>query len=372
MIKIINPFTLKCQLPPALTSGTVQVTLSRFQEPDKPQFGQGYCLFKYNSGRDYLWVAFVSHMECNVQQFKLSGYTILSAMASQKHDVTPETWDSMILQILQNVSEAGRKTLHDATQPTQPTNQSSSVGIDKMESWMLEFLSSLANSPGWKNTVSLVNMHHQTLAHLAILSQYTALLQKVTWWGIDMGVKDVNGSSALHCAYSRYFYNALWDLEWIRNELNHQLCRRPNLCITWFYALFQLHYRNINCICVGTWTPFKSWRAMERMRTSKIFSVSDHWICILKAQMAWVKAHLWVAIFLPRYSYPVLGSSGRRSWWPLLNWVALMTSALPQSASLPGTLLMNSIPHYQCVCSVKGTTTRVPGRLVRLHDQCYI
>ena len=179
------------------------MTLSRFQEPDKPQFGQGYCLFKYNSGRDYLWVAFVSHMESNVQQFKPASYTILSAMAGQKHDVTPETWDSMIPQILQNVSEAGRKTLHDATRATQPTNQFSSLGVDEMESWMLEFLSSLTNSPGWENTVSLVNEHHQTLAHLAVLSQYTTLLQKVAQWGIDVDVQDVNGFTALHCAYLR-------------------------------------------------------------------------------------------------------------------------------------------------------------------------
>ena len=124
-------------------------------------------------------------------------------MAGQKHDVTPETWDSMIPQILQNVSEAGRKTLHDATRPTQPTNQFFSLGVDEMESWMLEFLSSLANSPGWENTVSLVNEHHQTLAHLAVLFQYTTLLKKVAQWGIDVDVQDVNGFTALHCAYMR-------------------------------------------------------------------------------------------------------------------------------------------------------------------------
>ena len=64
-------------------------------------------------------------------------------MAGQKHDVTAETWDSMIPQIPQNVSEPSHKTLHNTTQPTQPTNQFSSLGVDKMESWMLQFLSSL-------------------------------------------------------------------------------------------------------------------------------------------------------------------------------------------------------------------------------------
>ena len=122
-------------------------------------------------------------------------------MVGQKHDVTPETWDSMIPQILQNVSEAGRKTLHDATRPTQPTNQFFSLGVDEMESWTLQFLSSLANSPGWEYTISIVNEHHQTLAHLAVLSRYTALLKKVAQWGINVDMQDLNGFTALHCAY---------------------------------------------------------------------------------------------------------------------------------------------------------------------------
>ena len=122
-------------------------------------------------------------------------------MAGRKHDVTPETWDSMIPQILQNVSEAGRKTLHDATRPIQPTNQFFSLGVDEMESWALQFLSSLADSPGWEGTISLMNEYRQTLAHLAVIFRYTTLLKKVAQWGIDVDVQDVNGFTALHCAY---------------------------------------------------------------------------------------------------------------------------------------------------------------------------
>ena len=122
-------------------------------------------------------------------------------MAGQGHHLTPEAWDCMIPQVLQNVSEAGRKTLHDATRPNQPTNQFFSLGVDEMESWTLQFLSSLANSPGWEDTVSLVNEHHQTLAHLAVIFRYTALLKKVAQWGINLDVQDVNGFTALHYAY---------------------------------------------------------------------------------------------------------------------------------------------------------------------------
>ena len=71
----------------------------------------------------------------------------------------------------------------------------------ELEGWTLRFLASLADKPSWENTVSLVNDHHQTLAHLAILFRYTTLLKKVTQWGIDVDVQDVNGFTALHCAY---------------------------------------------------------------------------------------------------------------------------------------------------------------------------
>ena len=37
-----------------------------------------------------------------------------------------------------------------------------------------------------------MNEHHQILAHLAVLSRYTTLLQKVAQWGIDVDVQAVN------------------------------------------------------------------------------------------------------------------------------------------------------------------------------------
>ena len=46
-----------------------------------------------------------------------------------------------------------------------------------------------------------MNEHHQTLAHLAVLFRYTTLLERVAQWGINVDVQDVNGFTALHCAY---------------------------------------------------------------------------------------------------------------------------------------------------------------------------
>ena len=120
------------------------------------------------------------------------------------HDATPGTWDSMIPYMLQNVSPAGRELLHRETQPTQPaqpTSQFYLISAAELEGWTIQFLTSLADTPSWENTVSLVNEHHQTLAHLAVLFRYTTLLEKVAQWGIDVDVQDVNGFTALHCAY---------------------------------------------------------------------------------------------------------------------------------------------------------------------------
>ena len=128
-------------------------------------------------------------------------YEILRVITGQGQGVKPETWDSMIPQFLQNVSPAGREFLHRSTQPTQPTGQAFSLGAGELEGWTIRFLASLADTPSWQNTVSLVNEHHQTFAHLAVLFRYTALLKKVAQWGIDVDVQDVNGFTALHCAY---------------------------------------------------------------------------------------------------------------------------------------------------------------------------
>src|SRR5258706_1503275 len=107
----------------------------------------------------------------------------------------------MIPHFLQNVSPAGREFLYRAIQPDQPTSQFFSIGEGELEGWTLRFLASLADTPSWENIVSLVNGHHQTLAHLSVLFRYTALLKQVAQWGIDVDVQDVNGFTALHCAY---------------------------------------------------------------------------------------------------------------------------------------------------------------------------
>ena len=99
------------------------------------------------------------------------------------------------------MSPAGWEYLHRAIQPAHPASQFFSIDAGELEGWILRFLTSIADKPSWEHTVSLVNEHNQTLAHLAVLSRYTSLLKKVAEWGIDVDVQDVNGFTALHCAY---------------------------------------------------------------------------------------------------------------------------------------------------------------------------
>ena len=70
-----------------------------------------------------------------------------------------------------------------------------------MENLAFRFLASLVGSPRWRGIISFVNDHHQTLAHMAVLFQYTALLEQLVEWGVDLDVQDLNGFTALHCAY---------------------------------------------------------------------------------------------------------------------------------------------------------------------------
>ena len=141
----------------------------------------------------------------------------------------------MIPQFLQNVSPAGRELIHRATQPTQPTSQAFSLDASELEGWTIRFLASLAGAPSWENTVSLVNEHHQTLAHLAVLFRYTALLKKVAQWGIDVDVQDVNGFTALHCAYLCGDLDSVGVLQGYGadEDIEDNLGRRPlDMCIT--------------------------------------------------------------------------------------------------------------------------------------------
>jgi ankyrin repeat protein len=51
--------------------------------------------------------------------------------------------------------------------------------------------------------ISTTNDCNQTLAHISIFCDYPTLLSRLVDWRIDLAVADVNGLTALHCAYMK-------------------------------------------------------------------------------------------------------------------------------------------------------------------------
>ena len=69
------------------------------------------------------------------------------------------------------------------------------------ETAMIEVLGTLHESPDFRNLISLPNEYGQTLAHWSVLSGQTRLLHNLIKWGINLNIADINGFTALHCAY---------------------------------------------------------------------------------------------------------------------------------------------------------------------------
>ena len=65
----------------------------------------------------------------------------------------------------------------------------------------MEALSCLQARPNFHEIVSTTSDYHQSLAHLAIIYDYPSLLGRLVGWHIDLTIADVNGLTALHCAY---------------------------------------------------------------------------------------------------------------------------------------------------------------------------
>ena len=80
-------------------------------------------------------------------------------------------------------------------------SQGSGIPQGNLESALQEALVLFHAVPDFRGLLSTTNEYNQTLAHLSILSGYTTLLNSLVDWGIDLTIADVNGFTALHCAY---------------------------------------------------------------------------------------------------------------------------------------------------------------------------
>ena len=77
------------------------------------------------------------------------------------------------------------------------------AGLDDIETAIIQALAPLQNTQDCGAIISKTNDYKQTLAHFAVLFGYTNLLRRLMGWNIDLTIADVNGFTALHCAYNK-------------------------------------------------------------------------------------------------------------------------------------------------------------------------
>ena len=85
--------------------------------------------------------------------------------------------------------------------PQKPQNDSGTVQADRIQSSVIKILQSLREKSDFDNIVSTCGDSNRTLAHLSAQFGYRSLLKHLVEWKIDLTVADVNGLTALHCAY---------------------------------------------------------------------------------------------------------------------------------------------------------------------------
>jgi hypothetical protein len=75
------------------------------------------------------------------------------------------------------------------------------TSVDPLEMAMIRLLTLYCGKPDFREVISTPNDYNQTLLHWSVLASHTSLLKKLVHWGLDLSVADVNGLTALHCAY---------------------------------------------------------------------------------------------------------------------------------------------------------------------------
>jgi hypothetical protein len=160
--------------------------------------GQSLCKFTYREEQESLLVD-ISYKSNTLLTFGTISLLMLRSIYSQGHELSRVALDILIPQVLQHASpETLNHALHRPAQ-----SQDSLLPIDgqELEELGVRFLATISDSPHWSDDLSFVDGSHQTIAHLCVFSGFTRLLAKVVDWGIGLDVQDVNGLTALHCAY---------------------------------------------------------------------------------------------------------------------------------------------------------------------------
>ena len=74
---------------------------------------------------------------------------------------------------------------------------------DEIETAIIQALTPLQNTTCFEELISKTSDYKQTLAHFAVDFGYANLLRRLVEWNIDLTIADVNGFTALHCAYNK-------------------------------------------------------------------------------------------------------------------------------------------------------------------------
>ena len=113
-----------------------------------------------------------------------------------QEDCTPEVADA--LDILQqemknhNLKRSGKRPLRGGE-----------AHHDEIETAIIQALAPLQDTQDFGEVISKTNDYKQTLAHFSVHFGYTDLLRRLVGWNIDLTIADVNGFTALHCAYKK-------------------------------------------------------------------------------------------------------------------------------------------------------------------------
>ena len=102
----------------------------------------------------------------------------------------------LIQKLLQPSTPLPRTEVHSATNDPAMSSASSFP-----ESAFLETLTAFKSLPDFKQHLSTVNGHGQSLLHLAVHLRYRELVQRLVDWGIELNTNDVNRFTALDAAY---------------------------------------------------------------------------------------------------------------------------------------------------------------------------
>ena len=124
------------------------------------------------------------------------GAARLSSIIRIREDCTPEvvpTWDIFYNEM---------KKLDSKTNEKRPLH-GEETRHDEIEIAVIQSLAPLQNTPDFGQLISKTNDYKQTLAHFAVVFGYINLLNRLVEWNIDLTIADVNGFTALHCAYKK-------------------------------------------------------------------------------------------------------------------------------------------------------------------------